>query len=821
MRRLIIFSQIITFAIALLGTVACPPGFHDIAFAHVQEQKHQTIKSINVKDLEDRTQVIVRSEGPLTYTTFTLSEPPRLIIDLPQVSLAGSKEPLIVNKGVIKEIYPIESDIPARVVRINIKLTDEGLKHKIYQEDEGIVIDIFKKKASGNINSPSPPEKTSEASHKQEAQKEAKKETSPPEKAAVLPSKKDLKAAPADTKGNIKNNNQQNKENNEEEKLDTENAEKGSRKSLQSGAVQDKKEVSGKVKGHALESQEGVHEEKGVIKNIVFHATDDVSEVLIEANKKLEFRYFKLKHRIVLDIFNASYGLLKTRIPVQESDVISRIRVGFHREPRKKIRVVLDLKKDVAYKIHPVDNKGLKVTIIAKEKTKKAEVPLITTREEKMRVPQEKPAKKEVQVTKPSKQALPVHKKYTGKKISLDFQDADIVNVLRLIAEVSRLNIVIGDDVKGKITMKMMNVPWDQALDVILHMKGLGKVYEDNVLRIDTLANIARQQEAEAKAKEAMVQAKDLVTKIFPVNYAKAADIARALTKSLSHRGSITVDDRTNTLIVKDIEDKQMEIAKLLKTLDKPTPQVLIEARIVQADSNFARDLGIQWGGNYMSTPGNYNIGIFTGPSGTIGSPSTGFAVNLPAAGVAGTKGSIGFTIGKTVGDSLNLDLRLSAGEAKGLTKVLSAPKIATLDNKEATITQGEAIPYKTVSQEGTKTEFIDATLTLKVTPKITPDGHIAMKIKITKNRQGSIVVEGTPSINKKEATTEVLVKNGETTVIGGIYEITNVDNMSAIPWFHKIPLLGWLFKSTQKSNIKSELLIFITPKIISPASGA
>ena len=198
-----------------------------------------------------------------------------------------------------------------------------------------------------------------------------------------------------------------------------------------------------------------------------------------------------------------------------------------------------------------------------------------------------------------------------------------------------------------------------------------------------------------------------------------------------------------------------------------------------------------------------------------MGAPTTGFVVNLPASGVAGAKGNLGFTIGKTVGDAFNLDLRLSAGETKGLTKVLSAPKIATLDNREATIQQGESIPYKTVSQGGTKTEFIDATLTLKVTPKVTPDGHIAMNIKITKNRQGSIVVEGTPSINKKEATTEVLVKDGETTVIGGIYEISDVDNLSAVPWVHHVPLLGWLFKSTQKSNIKSELLIFITPKII------
>ncbi|MDD5434141.1 MAG: type IV pilus secretin PilQ [Nitrospira sp.] len=411
----------------------------------------------------------------------------------------------------------------------------------------------------------------------------------------------------------------------------------------------------------------------------------------------------------------------------------------------------------------------------------------------------------------PSSAAIP--SRFTGKRVSLDFQDADIINVLRLLSEVSRLNMVIGENVKGKITIKMSEVPWDQALDVILKLKGLGKIFEDNVLRIDTLSNIAQGQEDEVRAKDAMIKAEDVETKIIPVNYAKAKDILDSVKKSLTPRGDVTVDERTNTLILKDVKYKYEEIIKFLKTLDKPTPQVLIEARIVQADSNFARDLGIQWGGSSASNSGTYNIGLMSGPTGTVGAPTAGFAVNLPAQGVAGTKGSFGVTIGK--GSSFNLDLRLSAGESKGMTKVLSAPKIATLDNREATITQGEAIPYKTLSQEGTKTEFIDATLTLKVIPKVTPDGHIAMNIKISKNRQGSIVVEGTPSINKKEATTEVLVKDGETTVIGGIYESTDVDNFNGVPWFYRVPLFGWLFKNTQTSNIKSELLIFITPKII------
>jgi len=560
------------------------------------------------------------------------------------------------------------------------------------------------------------------------------------------------------------------------------------------------------------------------IKDIKVAPSGDRTDILISAERDIDAEVFMVEdNKIVIDIKDASYTATVQEIQVENNNLISKIRVGRHKTPVSKVRIVADLKEKATFEISKGDNtlvlstypknrsksRGNAVSE-AKASSSKDSISIVGDKDLTKPVENGKENLSQVQRTQGG-----VSPKYIGKRVSLDFQDADIVNVLRLLAEVSKLNIVIGDNVKGKITIKMLDVPWDQALDVILKMKGLGKVYEDNVLRIDTLSNIAQQQEEEAKAKEAMVKAEDLVTKILFVNYAKAKDIAESIKKILSARGDITVDDRTNTLIIKEIGDKHEEIAKLLKTLDKPTPQVLIEARIVQADSNFAKDLGIQWGGSYSSNPGDFNIGVQSGPGGPVGAPTTGFAVNLPASGVAGIKGSMGFTIGKTVGDAFNLDLRLSAGETKGLTKVLSAPKIATLDNKEATIQQGEAIPYKTLSQSGTKTEFIDATLTLKVVPKVTPDGHISMNIKITKNRQGSIVVEGTPSINKKEATTEVLVKDGETTVIGGIYETTDVDNFLGVPWFHHVPILGWLFKSTQKSNIKSELLIFITPKII------
>ena len=746
--------------VAATGMVACSPRVQQMRGDDLAKlPSGPRLKNIEVLDLPTSTQILIAADDALRYTSFKLSDPPRLIIDLSDISAGEFKEPIIVNKGPVSAIYPIEADTPNKVTRVDIRLIKDSVGYRIYRRDNTLVVDIPKKK-----------------------------EDRGQEKVTAIPNGVQ-KSQQVETKG----------------------------VEISALKVTDQKsetrETDTVMEVKPAEKQDGLN----IIRDIKVILSGDKTNVVITADKDIDAETFTVEgNKIVIDVNNAKLSIPKEEVPVENNKVISKIRIGRHKTPVRKVRIVTDLKEQVTY---DVSKKGkiFTLSMLSKMDEKSPEMAVSEAKEIANREPIKEP------VSEPSEKVMPsppvitpsISPKYLGKRVSFDFQDADIINVLRLLAEVSKLNMVIGDNVAGKVTMKMLDVPWDQALDVILKMKGLGKVYEDNVLRIDTLANIAQQQEEEAKAKEAMIKAEDLVTKILPVNYAKAGDIAESIKKSLSGRGDITVDIRTNTLIIKDIKDKQEEINKLLQTLDRPTPQVLIEARIVQADSNFAKDLGIQWGGNYSNTPGDYNIGMITGPTGTVGAPTTGFAVNLPAAGVAGTKGNVGFTIGKTVGDAFNLDLRLSAGETQGLTKVLSAPKIATLDNREATIQQGESIPYKTVSQTGTKTEFIDATLTLKVTPKVTPDGHIAMNIKISKNRQGSIVVEGTPSINKKEATTEVLVKDGETTVIGGIYEITDVDDVSGVPWFYQVPVLGWLFKSTQKVNIKSELLIFITPKII------
>lgn len=404
-------------------------------------------------------------------------------------------------------------------------------------------------------------------------------------------------------------------------------------------------------------------------------------------------------------------------------------------------------------------------------------------------------------------------KAYTGKRVTLEFADADIRKIFQLIAEVSNLNILVGDDVSGTISIKLVNVPWDQALDVILETKGLGMKRVGNIVLIKPKEKIVSLADEELAATRAYERTLELRTRIFDINFASVTDVAGQFQSFKSERGTISVDNRTNRVIVTDVEPAIEKMANLLKALDIPEKQVLIEARIVEASSSFAQDLGIQWGIHYRdasaSTLGINSLNTGFGGIVTNVAPSTGF----PAASAAG--GALGLSFGKLT-SNIQVDLRLSAAAQNGQVKIISTPKVVTLNNKSAKISQGQMIPYSTVSAEGTKTEFVEAALTLEVTPHITADGNVSMKIKATNNSAGSAATGVAPPINKKEATTELLVQSGETTVIGGIYVDTDTNTDSGVPFLMDIPILGWLFKSNNQQKTKSELLIFITPKIVS-----
>lgn len=404
---------------------------------------------------------------------------------------------------------------------------------------------------------------------------------------------------------------------------------------------------------------------------------------------------------------------------------------------------------------------------------------------------------------------------YTGKKISLDFQDAELIHIFRLLADVSGYNIVVSPQVTGKFSIKLTDVPWDQALDIILRNYGLSKLTEGNIIRVAPTAVITQEEEDIARAKEARLKAGDLTTKVYAINYADVKKIFDSIKDVKTERGKISIDERTSTIIVKDVPSVHEEMEKIIKFIDQPTSQVSIEAKIIEVTSSFTKELGIQWGMLWKS--GDVAIGgtgILGGTGFTSDNP---LVVNFPAAVGPDTGGSaigLGYI---SSANTFTLDLQLSAMESTGKGKIISNPRITTVDNGEAKILQGRKIPYQTFSaNEGTKTEFVDANLELKVVPHITPEGTIIMNIEAKKNEADfSKTIGGIPTIDTKEAKTEVLIRNGDTLVIGGIFK-TNVSNaQDAVPALSKIPLLGWLFKKEKDEATTTELLIFITPRII------
>ncbi|NBD11547.1 type IV pilus secretin PilQ [Corallococcus silvisoli] len=424
-------------------------------------------------------------------------------------------------------------------------------------------------------------------------------------------------------------------------------------------------------------------------------------------------------------------------------------------------------------------------------------------------------------------EGAPQQARYRGKRVSFEFKDIDIQNLLRVIAEISKRNIVVADDVSGRVTIRLRNVPWDQALDLILRTKQLGQEQVGNIIRIAPLKTLEEEARLRQERKKSLQQQEDLLVSLVPVNYAVAADMSSRVKDVLSDRGSVTVDTRTNVLIVKDIRSNTEKARALVRSLDTQTPQVLIESRIVEASTTFSRALGVQWGGQARLSQASGNptglifpstVGVTGGASGSApGVPTApNFAVNLPAAVGEGLGGAMGFAFG-SAGGALQLNLRLSAAETEGTVKTISSPKVTTLDNNTARISQGLSIPFSQTSAGGVNTTFVEARLSLEVTPHITQDGSILMSIAAQNNQPdpSNTGANGQPSIQRKEANTQVLVKDGDTTVIGGIYVRRGSTSRDSVPFLSRIPVLGFFFKSTLETDERQELLIFITPRIL------
>lgn len=416
--------------------------------------------------------------------------------------------------------------------------------------------------------------------------------------------------------------------------------------------------------------------------------------------------------------------------------------------------------------------------------------------------------------------------KYIGRKISIDVREADLHNIFRMISNVSKLNIVAGDNVKGKVTVRLTNVPWDQALDVILQSQGLGQERNGNIVRIAPLKDLKEEREARLRAKKSKEELEPMVVDIIPLSYAVATDVEKQVKGALTARGKLTLDTRTNSLIIEDTVAALTKVRALMSSLDTPTPQVLIEARIVEVSTSYLHNLGIQWGGDVNAGP---NTGVGTGlyfPNSVLASgglseagsairastSEPNWVVDLPASNVAG---ALSLTLG-SISDIVNVDVRLSALESFGQGKVISSPKVITVDNSEAKISQGTRIPYETVSAAGTSVQFIEATLKLSVTPHITQDNRVFLKVEVSNNRPDfGQQVNGNPAIEIKEAVTEVMVKDGDTTVLGGVYTINESKNITGLPGLQKIPFFGWLFKGKLEKSERKELLVFITPHVV------
>ncbi len=789
------------------------------------------IRAIEVRDGAGGVEVAIRSARPPSYTVFKLQDPPRLVVDLAGADVGAVASPVAVNRGGVREVTTAQyKDDRSAVGRVIIAL-EPAARYQVSPRGDAVVVAV-----SGASASAATPTSTSTASR------------NPP----LTPGTGDSPAGTGERGTNPG-------------ELPTPTATKAAtatRKATASPAPEDhvlSRRVDEAPVKHAATTLRGVRAEGG-----------RVALALDGQVARVEVIELEDPPRLALDL----YGV--RRAPRGTVTLAGPFRQARFGRDAGKVRVVLD----AAGELPRVEVKrvatGLAVTVpapgrqaapparaTAKVAAKAGAPATVEARREAKREAKVE-AKAEVQAAPrdpaaarlaiaaqpapvpPVEQAeggaagyaadapafaqagSPQKRDYVGRRITLEFHDIEIRNLLRLIADVAKRNIIMADDVKGSITVSLRNVPWDQALDEVLKTKGLDKEVSGNIIRVAKFEDIAREQEARAKAAAARIPLVPLKVRLIPVNFARAADMASRVKEVLSERGAVTTDERTNVLIVKDVQEALARAEGLVRNLDTEIPQVRIESRIVEASNNFARQIGVQWGGNAtMSAATGNPTGLFfpntAGAAGGAGagptagtSTSPNYAVNLPAAVGQGAGGALGFAFG-TAGGAFNLNLRISALENSGVVKTISAPSVSTIDNKEATIGQGISIPFSQTSASGVNTTFVEAKLELKVTPHVSADGSILMKIKVTNNQPNPQLTgaNGQPSISKREAETEALVHDGETTVIGGIYTRQTATALQEVPFLAKIPVLGFLFRNKNDTDSHTELLIFITPRIL------
>lgn len=541
---------------------------------------------------------------------------------------------------------------------------------------------------------------------------------------------------------------------------------------------------------------------RATIGKIDVRSLPGLSRVVIEADRPVHASLFKASHPYTLFLDLEGVGLgFPDRKPITVHDGLIASVHPLYIDQRDLARVEVRLEREFSYQLEESGNR-LILDLKREDGSPAPQLIQASAGQASPPKPQEKleekkgagpPEEMEAEEEEEKEAATP---KYAGRRISLDFQEADINTILRIIAEVSGLNVITSGDVRGKVTIRLIDVPWDQALDIILKTSGYAMSREGNIIRIAPPALFQKEQQEVLASRQTKEQVEELITQVYPISYAVAEELQPNVTKLLSPRGNLTVDKRTNILIVKDLEKNLKEVRFLIDTLDKQTPQVAIHARILEVTKDFERDFGIKWSGSVGSGHPTLNIDA------SIANPTASFLIDRIS----------------TRDSPFQLELELQALENSRKLKVVSAPKITTLDNKEAVIKTGKSIPFKTVSAEGTQVQLVDAVTELSVTPHVTPDGYISMKIKATRNEPDTTlgVAEATAAgIDKREAETEVIIRDGDTLVIGGIFKKTDTTATRAIPFLNRVPILGWLFRSDQLTDNNEELLIFITPYIV------
>jgi type IV pilus assembly protein PilQ len=577
------------------------------------------------------------------------------------------------------------------------------------------------------------------------------------------------------------------------------------------------------------------------ITRLVFDLDSEVPHRAVDKGDFIEIQFAATTEKLGGSVADQVAQFSDGAVPeyIQALDSYEGNGVSFNLDGEETAPSALDVAGSIAASLEPV-------ALVAQNATFSASLPEVPEPPPVALLP-EPPPQAEVQV-EPAPEAYEGavigsgESVYTGDLISLDFKDGDIQDIFRLFADISGLNIVVQPGVTGRITLKLSEVPWDQALDLILKTHKLGYATEGNVIRIAPLGELANEEAERRRLDEEKALAGELFTATRQLSYAKSSEMQVLLQRNLSARGDIVIDARTNTLIVTDLADRLENINTLIDTLDTPIPGVEIEARIVVTSRSFSRQFGIQWGfvghkdqafGNAteLTFPNNILLdgqglgsgvieefkgqssgGGLTPPQVGADDAQRGYAVNLPMAGFP--TGAIGLSLGSITG-AFGLDAALSAAESRGQVRILSAPRIITQNNQPATIKQGVTFPVQTIANNTVTVTFKDAVLELTVTPQITSANTVILDMQINNDVvDQSLSVNGIPSIQTQEANTQVLVADGSTTVVGGVFVNQTTKTENYVPLLYKIPVLGWLFKSTDSSDTNRELLIFITPRI-------